>query len=220
MSKLYENFDNTCKKIEEATKKVLTSDIKIDIAKKITQFNGNQESVVDYFINELSTKTIRGIIDTKTNIVSLKDYTEIYLESLVFELKINNITHLIQNIQPGYYNIKTMSKELDFLKIPFRVVDSEKKIVIMDTENVELSNFFQEFRFINRFHYITIIIPQLNWKKEIPIKNNSFFQFKIDETIKIPKSSILETKLNILFTVGETQLKATEIFFNLVYELN
>ena len=213
-------FDNICQKILLNLPKetVLSKETKIDIVKKITQFNGNVDEIVEYFSEELTKTSIRGIIYTETNIISLRDYSKVYLDSLVFELKINNIVHKICDISPGYYNIKTMSKELEHLKVPFRVIDSEKRIVPL--ENEELMKFFEIFRFINKFHYITILIPQLNWKKEIPIKNNSFFQFKIEEDIMIPKSSVLETKLNVIFLVDDRKLTGTEIFFNLLYELN
>ena len=118
-----EFFESICQKIllNLPTNSVLSTETKVDIVKKITQFNGNIEEIVEYFTQELTKTSIRGIINTETNIISLRDYTTVYLDSLVFELKINNIINKIQDIVPGFYNIKSMAQELDFLKIKYKI---------------------------------------------------------------------------------------------------
>ena len=216
-----ENFNKICQDIITGLPKdsVLSKEIKLEIVEKLKEFNGDIKLTVDYFIEFLNSRIIRNIIyNTKTVIISLEKYRFVYLESIRFTVKIFNIDKKIGIIEPGYYTIKTMQDELDFNGIKNRTLQSEQKIILNEQDSV-LSPFFENFRFIDTFYYITVVIPQLNWKKEIPISNGNFYSFSIDELVKIPASSSFENKLNILFSCGSRQLEPNEIFFNVVYEL-
>lgn len=216
-----ENFNKICFEIKSKLPKdtELSKEIQLEIVEKIKEFGGNTQNTIDYFVEVLRGKMIRNIIyNTKTVIISLEKYKTVYIESLRFNLKIFNVSKKIGCIEPGYYTMTSLSKELEYHNIEHRIIGSERRIVV-NTEENEISEYFNNFRFINSFHYITIVIPQLNWKKEIPIKNNDFFSFSIDEAIKIPASSLFDNQLSILFSCDSRQLEPNEIFFNMIYEL-
>ena len=170
----------------------------------------SKEEKIEFIENLKKEKEIiQGIICKSQNHFELKKLKTFKIESLQFYYSPNNVSEFPE----GYFTCETLSDYLKFLdyKNVFHCKSNHTVYYELNSEKKKIVLLPKDF-------YLTLVIPQLNWKKELPIIYSEVNAFELSEEITVPVSCISETNLNFFFKTPDSNIiKESEINFNIKY---
>ena len=173
--------------------------------KKNNKKMSNEEKI--RFIEEMNFENIKieGILYKSQNHFDLKNLTKLKIESIQFYYSPNNVSEFPNE---GYFTCESL-KDFLIYKGKNAFYCKSNKTVYYDETKISI---------VPSVFYITLIIPQLNWKKEFPIVYSEINAFEISEEIIVPVSCKEETNISILFKTPDSKIiKDSEITFNIKY---